>query len=55
MVWGLQDLATLALPRRFDLVVAAGNVMVFLAEGSEPEVVGRLAAHLVPDGLLVCG
>ncbi len=53
--WVDADLATLALPDRFDLVVAAGNVMVFLAPGSEEQVVARLAEHLVPGGLLVCG
>lgn len=55
VTWVLQDLATLELAERFDLVVAAGNVMVFLAPGSEPAVVARLAAHLRPGGLLVCG
>jgi 2-polyprenyl-3-methyl-5-hydroxy-6-metoxy-1,4-benzoquinol methylase len=53
--WYDADLATLALGRRFDLVVAAGNVVVFLAEGTEQRVLERLAAHLVPGGLLVSG
>ena len=53
--WVDADLAVLALPDRFDVVVAAGNVMVFLAPGTEPQVVARLAAHLVPGGLLVSG
>lgn len=53
--WLLADLATLDLPDRFDVVVAAGNVVVFLAPGSEPQVVARLAAHLAPGGLLVSG
>ena len=53
--WKEADLAALDLPERFDLVVAAGNVVVFLAPGTEPEMVARLAAHLVPGGLLVCG
>ena len=53
--WLLADLARLDLPDRFDLVLAAGNVMVFLAPGTEPEVVGRLVAHLEPGGLLVSG
>lgn len=53
--WLQQDLALLDLQERFDLIVAAGNVMVFLAPGSEPAVVGRLADHLAPGGLLVCG
>jgi SAM-dependent methyltransferase len=55
VTWELQDLAALDLPHRFDLVVAAGNVMVFLAPGSEEQVVGRLARHLRPEGLLVSG
>ena len=53
--WYDADLADLDLPERFDLVVAAGNVVVFLAEGTEQEVVRRLAAHLVPGGVLVSG
>lgn len=53
--WLEGDLATLALDDRFDLVVAAGNVVVFLEPGTEREVVRRLAAHLLPDGLLVSG
>ena len=55
MRWYDADLAVLDLPERYDLVVAAGNVVVFLAEGTEPEVLRRLGAHLVPGGLLVSG
>lgn len=55
VTWQLADLASLELTTRFDLVVAAGNVMVFLAPGTEAEVVQRLAEHLVPGGLLVSG
>lgn len=39
----------------FDIVVAAGNVMIFLAPGTERRVVGQLAARLAPRGLLVSG
>jgi hypothetical protein len=53
--WVDGDLADLELGERVDLVVAAGNVMVFLAPGSEEAVVQRLAAHLSPGGLLVSG
>ena len=53
--WALADLATLDLGERFDLVVAAGNVVVFLEPGTEPQVVRRMAGHLVPGGLLVSG
>ena len=59
--WYLADLATLDLarpdgaPARYHVVVAAGNVMIFLAAGTERQVVARLAEHLVPGGLLVAG
>ncbi len=53
--WRAQDLGELEDEAAYDLVVAAGNVVVYLAEGSEPEVLRRLARALVPDGLLVSG
>lgn len=63
--WHLGDLSSPALadelglvggrPRRFDVVVAAGNVMIFLAPGTESVTVANLAAHLVPGGALICG
>lgn len=53
--WAEADLAELDLPERFDVVVAAGNVVVFLDPGTEPRVVDRLARHLLPGGLLVAG
>ena len=42
-------------PRRFDAVVAAGNVMIFLERGTEAAVVANLATHLRPGGVLVAG
>jgi SAM-dependent methyltransferase len=53
--WVRADLATLDLGDDFDVVVAAGNVIPFLAAGTGPGVLARLAAHLRPGGLLVCG
>jgi SAM-dependent methyltransferase len=59
--WHELDLAELDLRdadgrrRRFDVVVAAGNVMIFLRPGSEARVVDRLARHLAPGGRLVAG
>ena len=59
--WHEADLAELDLRdpqgrrRRFDVVVAAGNVMIFLAPGSEAAVVARLAEHLEDGGALVAG
>ena len=42
-------------PRRFDCVVMAGNVMIFVVPGTEGAVLARLAAHLQPGGLVVAG
>lgn len=53
--WHHADLASVDLGRRFDLVVLAGNVMIFLAPGSEARVLGNLASHLQPGGRLVAG
>ena len=43
------------LGRSFDAIVLAGNVMIFLAPGSEAAVVQNLARHLAPGGHLVAG
>lgn len=53
--WVHADLATFDLGRRFGAAVLAGNVMIFVAPGSEGEVLARLAAHLVAGGVLVAG
>ena len=60
LTWVEHDLSTLDLsaadgPSTFDLVVAAGNVMIFLAAGTEAATVARLAAHLADGGVLVAG
>jgi SAM-dependent methyltransferase len=57
IAWVLGDLAdpSLDLGRRFALVVAAGNVLLFVTPGTEAEVVGTMARHLAPGGLLVAG
>jgi SAM-dependent methyltransferase len=39
----------------FDLIVLAGNVMIFLDPGSEGRVLRQAVAHLVPGGLLLSG
>ena len=49
------DLAALGEDEPFDAAVLAGNVLAFVAEGTEALVLERLAAHLRPDGLLVIG
>jgi trans-aconitate methyltransferase len=55
LAWHLADLAHFESEPSYDLVVAAGNVMIFLEPGTGPEVVRRLAAVLRPGGLLVSG
>lgn len=51
------DLSTLDLrtEQEFHVVVMAGNVVPYLADGTLPSVLERLAAHLVPGGHLVAG
>ena len=53
--WVCADLASLDLDRRFDVVVMAGNVMIFVEPGTEAQVVARMAAHLGPGGRLIAG
>jgi 2-polyprenyl-3-methyl-5-hydroxy-6-metoxy-1,4-benzoquinol methylase len=59
LTWVLGDVATVDLigdgHPGFDLVVAAGNVVPLVAEGTEAQVIARLAAHLHPGGRLVAG
>jgi SAM-dependent methyltransferase len=58
--WLVGDLAELDLPGRglaepFDVVVCAGNVLTFVAPGTEVAVLRRLGAHLAPGGRVVVG
>jgi trans-aconitate methyltransferase len=56
--WVAADLATIApdtAPGPFDVIVAAGNVMIFVAPGTEAAVVANLAARLAPGGMLASG
>jgi SAM-dependent methyltransferase len=53
--WRLDDLATVTLGRTFEAVLMAGNVMLFVAPGTEAAVVANLARHVAPGGLLVAG
>ena len=63
LAWCEGDLATIELTKPempgqrylFDAIVLAGNVIIFLAPGSEATVVTNLARHLVPGGALVAG
>lgn len=49
------DLATRGIDEGFDAIVAAGNVMTFLAPSTRAEVLTRLGRHLRDDGRLVVG
>lgn len=61
--WILGDLTDLEIPapgaaegrREFDLIVLAGNVMVFVEIGTEAAIVANMARHLSPGGRLVSG
>jgi SAM-dependent methyltransferase len=53
--WVEADLAGLELGRSFDAAVLAGNVLLFVEAGREAAVVARIAAHLAPRGLFICG
>lgn len=56
LTWVEADLADLAdVPGAFDLVLLAGNVMIFLEPGTEERVMANLARRLAPEGLLVAG
>jgi len=58
--WIAADLTDLDLsehgdPEPFDAAVMAGNVMLFVAEGTEEQILRRMTAHLRPDGFAVIG
>ena len=49
------DLAAAGETEPFDGALLAGNVMVFLAPGTEAAALSRVAAHVRPDGFVVTG
>lgn len=57
--WELADLATMDLLRAgaqaFDAAVLAGEVLPFVEPSSRAAVIGNLARHLRPGGLLIIG
>jgi SAM-dependent methyltransferase len=58
--WLVEDLSELDLaaqgePEPFDAAVLAGNVMPYVAPGTEPLVLARVGAHVRPDGIVVIG
>lgn len=57
LTWIEADLADPAfdLGRTFDVVVMAGNVLIFVPSGTEGAVIANAARHLSPGGRLVAG
>ncbi|WP_245155161.1 class I SAM-dependent methyltransferase [Nocardioides sp. 1609] len=55
LTWHLADLAAFDLGRTFDVVLVAGNTLPLLEDGALGRACTRLAAHVAPGGLLVCG
>jgi SAM-dependent methyltransferase len=55
LTWIRHDAALVDLGRTFDVVLAAGNLLLFVARGREGLLVSNLARHLAPGGLLVAG
>lgn len=55
LAWLCADLATVELGRNFDVILLAGNVMIFLAPGSEGAVLTNVARHLAPGGRVIAG
>ncbi len=53
--WLVGDLADLRLNEEFDAVVVAGNVLPFVAAGTEPAVLAGLFAAVRVDGFVVTG
>lgn len=49
------DLAAMGEPEPFDAAVVAGNVMAFVAPGTEAAVLRAIAAHVRADGFVVIG
>jgi len=53
--WTESDLAELDLGRTFDVVVLAGNVILFVDPGTEAACVAGAARHVEPAGHLIAG
>ncbi|MCY3849289.1 MAG: class I SAM-dependent methyltransferase [Acidimicrobiaceae bacterium] len=55
LCWLQDDLCEVDLGRRFDLILMAGNVMIFVEPDTEAKVLANMARHLESEGLLVAG
>lgn len=55
VTWMEGDLVDVAVGRRFDVVLMAGNVMIYVGPGTEAAVVANMARHVAAGGALVAG
>ena len=53
LTWLQDDLHQITLDQRFDAIVLAGNVMIYLTPNTEMAVLTNMARHLKPGGLLI--
>lgn len=53
--WVQSNLAALDIGRTFDVVVMAGNVILFVEPGTEKACVAGAARHVAPGGCLIAG
>jgi 2-polyprenyl-3-methyl-5-hydroxy-6-metoxy-1,4-benzoquinol methylase len=53
--WRVGDLTDIQLDRTFDVVLTAGNVLLFTVPGTNAAVVAGCARHVAPDGVLISG
>jgi len=53
--WVCSDLAELQLGRTFDVVVMAGNIILFVTPGTEAAVVAGAGRHVAAGGFLIAG
>ncbi len=53
--WHVSDLSKLALGSKSEVVVMAGNILLFCAPGSQAAIIKSLSQHIVPGGFLISG
>ncbi len=53
--WRTGDLADFQAQQKFELIVMAGNVMLFVSPETEHHVVLNMSRHLLPGGKLIAG
>lgn len=53
--WNHGDLASIDLGKQFDVILMAGNILLFVHEGTEAPILANMAGHLGENGLLIAG